>query len=162
MTPRRNTLQSKMETVETSLQEHGFGYRMDGQICGWCGFGHSSDAKECIYCRKAELLPEYCSRESRIAQYFSALRYAELWPFSEALRNSSISDITSRICRAVEKGRHDCAAKRECPLKWRLRDLSDVFFKVREDVSGFCLRCLKQERVSTLYKDYSCIVCGTQ
>lgn len=159
---RRNSLQSNVEAMENSLQRHIQRYRMFGQICSGCGRRNLGDAKQCWICKKAELFPDLCSREPRIAQYFSALRYVGLWPFSEAFRNSSVADITSRISRAVEDGRHVCAAKLDCPLKWALRHLSDIFSKTCDEVLGFCLRCLKRERIVTLEEGHECAVCRTQ
>lgn len=135
---------------------------MGAQICGRCGWRNSEFAEDCRIGLVSELFLAVCTRESRVARYFSALRYANLWPFSEAFWSSSFADITSRISRAVEDGRHDCTAKLDCPLKRTLRDLSDVFVKIHAHVAGFGLRCLKKERVSTIEEGYECVVCGIE
>src|SRR2546421_7019232 len=57
------------------------------------------NAKKCRRCNNSDFYPELCSRESRIAYYFAALRQFGLRPLTQAVSTSSVRMLTYCILR---------------------------------------------------------------
>jgi hypothetical protein len=143
-------LQSAIEKKEGSLRDRGFGYVMDGQFCRSCWRRLPGNARRCHPCNHSEFYPELCSRESRIAYYFAALRQASLWPLTQALSKLSARMLGHRTLEMSATLRHSCAAGDDCPLKQEVENLAISASEIQSRVRGLCLDCLRMDRFSSL------------
>ncbi|KAJ6197799.1 hypothetical protein J3E72DRAFT_269392 [Bipolaris maydis] len=104
-------LETELQYVEHSLRGSSRCYDTWQLLCTQCGRSLPGNAKKCHPCRNTELPTKYCTSETRIAEYFEALRKAELWPTLGSFAACSVSDIASRFARARKGMRHTCEAE---------------------------------------------------
>ncbi|KAJ6282176.1 hypothetical protein J3E71DRAFT_361123 [Bipolaris maydis] len=138
-------LETELQYVEHSLRGSSRCYDTWQLLCTQCGRSLPGNAKKCHPCRNTELPTKYCTSETRIAEYFEALRKAELWPTLGSFAACSVSDIASRFARARKGMRHTCEAGNSCSLVTSL----DLLFKKAEEAQvgavGLCLYCVRND-----------------
>jgi ribosomal protein L40E len=131
--------------VEGSLRRNRRCYSMQGQFCTGCGSTLPTEAKKCGLCRNNNLGQTYCSMESRIAEYFAALRTSGLWPSTEPFHNCSISNIALRFQCLKKDLKHDCAVASQCPLRLVIEELRNKVRCIEGNVRDICLNCFRDE-----------------
>lgn len=134
----------ELQDVELSLRLSSRCYELSQRMCMLCGRTLPEVAKKCHPCSNSDLLPKYCTNETRIAEYFAVLRKAELWPTVQPFANSSVKNIVSRIARAKSDLKHNCTAGDYCSLITHLDTLTGKARKIEQDTVGLCLRCFKE------------------
>lgn len=139
-----NNLQTELQDMELSLRLSLIGYELWERMCMLCGRTLPEVAKKCHPCRNSDLLPKYCTSETRIAEYLAILREVGLWPTVQPFGFSSITDIISRIARAQSDLKHNCTAESSCPLLVLLDALLGKARRIEKGVVGLCLRCVKE------------------
>lgn len=132
-------MQRDLQSVEASLRYDQKGYAMQGQCCVHCGRTHPMAANKCRSCKNLDLIPKFCTSDHRVAEYFSTLRSAELWPSLMPFKSFSASDIAFRISCARKDLRHDCAAGKSCPLELELKTLEQIVRVTLDAVAGLSL-----------------------
>ena len=115
------------------------------------------NAKKCHRCNNSNFHPEFRNQESRIAQYFVALRQAELWPL--AVLSPSVTRLAQSMTRAIRSLRHECAGGVACPLQQQVLNLSMDALEIRGKVTGLCLDCLRKDQVSSLTEPSDVVDC---
>ncbi|KAK2739460.1 hypothetical protein FQN57_006589 [Myotisia sp. PD_48] len=116
-------IHNDLQRVASLLFESKRYYKMVGLQCSGCGRTHPSSAGKCHSCIDTELYPKYCSREYRVAQYFSALRKPELWPSIDPFKNLSALVLAWRVSSARLNLEHHCSMGNGCPLRMELEML---------------------------------------
>lgn len=134
-----------LQSIEGSLRKHSKGYVIQGLVCMSCGRTHPALAKKCHPCRNNELFPKYCTTDYRVAEYFMALRKAELWPSPNPFQTLAASDLAYRMACAKRDLRHDCAAGYLCPLGVELAALEKMAHANLNRVKGLNLYPLHQD-----------------
>ena len=106
-----------MEMVEGTLRANTASYSMWRMVCPECNRTHPETAKRCHPCNNANLSVKCCTFESRIAEYFAALRTCELWPSSKhgSLSAGELVPKMAEILNSVSV--HKCNGAELCPLK---------------------------------------------
>lgn len=117
-------------------------YETSQLLCIDCGRTLPAQAKKCHPCNNSELPQRYCTSETRIADYFAVLRKAELWPTAKPFGMCSVSDTASRFKADLK---HSCAADTSCPLLVNLNSLSERVDRIKRNMSGFCLLCIRED-----------------
>lgn len=138
----------ELQSVESSLRDIARGYPIRKLVCMGCGRTHPNLAKQCHPCHNNDLIPKYCTTQYRVAEYFEALRRAELWPSLEPFRSFAASDLAFRVACAKTDLRHDCAAGTWCPLKLELEALDKRIHAILDGVTGLDLCSLHQDPVT--------------
>lgn len=139
-----NKLEMELQGVESSLRLSTRCYELSQLMCILCGRALPEVAKKCHPCSNSDLLPKYCTSETRIAEYFAVLRKAELWPTVQPFANLSVADIVSRIARMHSDLKHNYAAGDSCPMIVHLNVLKTKAGRIEKGIIGLCLRCVKQ------------------
>jgi hypothetical protein len=140
-----NKLEAELQSIELSLRNSSSCYETSQLFCVNCGRTLPRQAKKCHPCYNTELPQKYCTSETRIADYFALLRKVELWPTNKPFGMCSVSDIVTRFNCAKTDLKHSCAAGTSCPLVIHLDSLSERVNRIRRNVNGFCLRCIREE-----------------
>jgi hypothetical protein len=140
-----NKLKTELQSIELSLRSSSRCYETSLLFCTDCGRTLPGQAKKCHPCRNTELPQNYCTNETRIADYFVVLRKVELWPTTKPFRVCSVSDAASRFTHAKAELKHSCTASTSCPLLVNLDSLSNRVDQIKRDVKGFCLRCIRED-----------------
>jgi hypothetical protein len=138
-------LQAELQNVESSLRQSPRCYKTSQLVCTACGSALPEYAKKSHRCHNSDFPLKYCTSESRIAEYFAALRQVELWPTTKPFGMRSVSDIVCRITRAKTDPDHICAAGVYCPLLMNLNALSETANRIKANINGLCLRCIKED-----------------
>jgi hypothetical protein len=141
-----NKLEIELQSTESLLREYRMCYKTARRICVLCGRTLPGEAKKCHLCRNSDLIPRYCTSESRVADFFEVLRKVELWPTAVLFKRYSISDITSRFTCAKAELKHSCAAGNSCPLLTNFESLLGRVSRVQKHIVGLCLPCVKQDK----------------
>ena len=112
-----------LESIEGSLKNYSVGYVIQGLVCMSCERTHPALAKKCHPCHNNELFVKYCTTDHRVAEYFAALRKAELWPSLNPFQTFAASDLAFPMACAKNDLRYNCAAGYSCPLQLELAAL---------------------------------------
>ncbi|PLB45999.1 hypothetical protein P170DRAFT_512599 [Aspergillus steynii IBT 23096] len=131
----------ELQSVEGRLRDNQAGYLMQGLLCVLCGRTHPDTARKCHHCKNNNLIDKYCTSDSRIAEYFAALRKSRLWPSLEAFQNSSADEIASFISQIRRALRHSCHTI-SCPLESELDRLTKSANEIIGEVRGIDLNPL--------------------
>lgn len=134
-----------LESIEGSLRNYSIGYVIQGLVCMGCGRTHPALAKKCHPCHNTELFVKYCTTDHRVAEYFVALRKAELWPSPNPFQTCAASDLAFRMACAKTDLRHNCAAGYSCPLQLELAALERTARANLHRVQGLNLYPLHQD-----------------
>lgn len=155
-----------MQSVEASLRVDKSLFSRSWFICGTCGAGGDSDQNNrnvthAAGCTQAKfpnyrLGMQYCTAETRIAEYFETIRRLGLWPTARPFRSQPIADIISRIDRISEDENHRCRVERGCPLLQNLERLLLAVRKIDESIKGLCLSCIKGGEKDTESEEIRC------
>lgn len=129
----------KMQSVELSLRNEQKGYFITGKVCVTCGRTLPDSAKRCHPCSNNDLYLKICNSDSRIAEYFAALRKAELWPSVKPFDTCSPSDLAFRISRAKTDLGHNCSGLFSCPLETELEKLNNQIHSTLKNIEGLPL-----------------------
>jgi hypothetical protein len=140
-----NKLEAELQSIELSLRNSSRCYDTLQLFCINCGRTLPGQAKKCHPCSNTELPHKYCTSETRIADYFAVLRKVELWPTAKPFGTCSVSDTVTQFTCAKTDLKHSCAAGTSCPLVINLDSLSERVNRIRRNVNGFCLRCIREE-----------------
>jgi hypothetical protein len=117
---------------------------MQRQVCMECGRTPPLDAKKCHPCNNSALYPRYCTGESRVVEYFSALEKEGLWPSVKPFEKRSAATLATKIKSAMDNLRHSCEAGPHCPLVRELiKGLCERLGKLLAKARGLCLNCTK-------------------
>lgn len=113
------------------------GYLILGMVeCKLCGRTHPNVTVTCQPCENSDLQLKYCTKDSRISQFFSALTDAFLWPSLMLFQTLSVLE-TTRLVNSLEQVEHSCAAGESCPFKVKTKNLTRVIQEVIKQVEGF-------------------------
>lgn len=119
--------QTEIHAVERSLRHFDDSQQPSNPdaplICTHCQGGNPADAKMRHNCDKLGPTLRACTRESRIAEYFSCLEFHELWPSVEAFTTLSPATILELIEDMRDVQVHGCDAGEGCRLKLELKRL---------------------------------------
>ncbi|KAF2007595.1 hypothetical protein P154DRAFT_593126 [Amniculicola lignicola CBS 123094] len=138
-------LESKLQSVESSLRNSSRCYDTSQLFCIDCGRTLPGQAKKCHPCNNTTLPQKYCTSETRISDYFAVLRKVELWPTTVRFGIYSISDTAVRFTCAKAELKHSCSAGTSCPLLLNLNSLLERVDRIKRDMEGFCLRCVRED-----------------
>lgn len=109
-----------LQETDAELRLYERTHIMTFMDCNECGRRHPLSAKRCRPCGNSGLQEARCTRDSRVSDYFSALRLVGLWPSVQPFETLSVSELLVRIRQARDENKHKCAAELNCPLKARL------------------------------------------
>jgi len=84
----------------------------------------------------SRLQDEYCTSQTRIADYFAILARNGLWPSLEPFGERIVFELADRFARAMDDRKHQCHAGADCPLRRALEGLSHNVNRIVEDVEG--------------------------
>lgn len=132
------SLRDDIEGGEPSLRRCQDFYTTRKITCPYCARIHSEGTKYCHNCKNDDLFVALCTKQSRVAEYFSYLSFADVWPTVQNFQEVSITELVSRIDLAKEKTEttHWCKAKGRCPLKIEMKNLVASAQKVLSGVEG--------------------------
>ena len=136
-------IHTELQSVEGRLRDNQAGYPMQGLVCMLCGRTHPDTARKCHNCNNRNLIDKYCTSDSRVAEYFAALRKSRLWPSLEAFQNFSVDEIASLISQARWAPGHSCRTA-SCPLISQLDRLNKSVSRIIGEVEGIDLYPLHQ------------------
>jgi hypothetical protein len=140
-------LETELQRMESMLRQSCKCYDTSQLFCIECGRVLPGVAKKCHPCNNSELPSRYCTSETRVAEYFAVLRKVELWPTATPFRMCSVSDITFRFTCVKADLKHSCTAGTYCPLLLNLGYLLAKVDRIKMEMSGFCLRCIREDDV---------------
>ena len=132
-------LHAIIEGKEKNLRGYKRSYSTDGKLCGVCGRKLPGNAKKCHPCNNSDIYTNFCSLESRVASYFTAVRQAGLWPLTLVGRTLSVKKLTYSTQEMSASLRHDCAAGGDCPLKQEISDLARSSSRIQDIMPGIRL-----------------------
>ncbi|KAL6704447.1 hypothetical protein ACN47E_008191 [Coniothyrium glycines] len=139
-----DTLEVELQATEPRLRVYQRCYDTEQLYCVVCGRSLPDNAKTCHPCRNGLLPTKYCTSETRVAEYFSTLQKAQLWPAYTAFRTCSVSEIANRFVRARAQLKHTCVAQSSCPLFICLDSLLATVKQTQVSILGICLLCVKE------------------
>lgn len=125
-------LETEVQSVECTLRHLTGRYETQFLDCYLCGRSHPANAKKCHPCHNKDLYNNYCTADSRVADYFRILSDAGLWPTVVPFQEYSVSNLALRISRVKLYTYHRCGVGM-CPLRQQLTNLMQ---RVRDKVSG--------------------------
>jgi hypothetical protein len=132
-------LHRELQSVEGRLRHQERGYEMGGRLCMSCGRRLPATAKQCRPCYNSTPQDEYCTNQTRIAEYFAVLRRSGLWPSLGPFQKCTISELANRFSRAKDDQQHQCSAGVDCPLRRALEGLSESVDQIVKDIRGVSL-----------------------
>jgi ribosomal protein L40E len=138
-------LEVELQSVELSLRNSSRCYETSQLLCIDCGRTLPGQAKKCHPCHNTELPQRYCTSDTRVADYFAILRRVELWPTAKRFGTYSVSDTAFRFTCAKTDLKHNCTAGINCPLLVNLNSLSERVDRIKRNMNGFCLRCIRED-----------------
>lgn len=138
-------LHAELQSTETLLRQHQTCHIVQNLFCTSCGRSLPLNAKKCHPCSNTELAQRYCTSETRVSDYFAIMRRCELWPSIGPFQSCSISELASRFEFTKFDTKHSCEAASRCPLQVRLEELCGRVRRIKDNMTGFCLYCAKEE-----------------
>lgn len=144
-------MQRMLDELEVIVQYTELTLREDTKVhdtwqlqCVTCGRSLPSGAKKCHPCNNTNLQKRLCTHETRVADYFSILNKAELWPTVSSFAGCSVHNISLRFARARKAVKHICDAERSCPLLTTLDLMVEKARETQDWVNGLCLDCVRE------------------
>jgi hypothetical protein len=136
-------LEAIVQDMESALRVSSEVYATRQLLCTVCGRSLPCEAKKCHPCHNTDLQGRFCTKETRVAEYFEILRKAELWPTVASFVECSVSDVSLRFTRARKDAKHVCEASYSCPLLMTLDLLITKAGEAQDWANGLCLRCVR-------------------
>lgn len=131
-------LHLELQSVESLLRQGG-GFAMNSRLCTDCGRRLPATAKKCHPCYCSTLQDEYCTSQTRIAEYFAVLSKCELWPSLGPFQKCTVLELVERFDCLKEDNQHQCSVKLDCPLARALERLKAKVDRIVKNTRGIAL-----------------------
>lgn len=134
-------MQYEVYSVEESLRDHQKGHAIQDQAkeCRLCGREYPALAQMCNHCDNFRLQSKICTSDSRISQYFVALRKVSIWPSLKPFRTLSAFEISSSIALLNTYLQPGCTGENSCPLFKELEILVRTVHDLLKQAAGLSL-----------------------